>query len=423
MADLDLEEVLRHHGWGDTVDAFKRVGTIVGYVADVFSAYGTALKLLQFVGALPGGRSDLEVAMNAIVALGDAILGALRDVELAIIESTMELKGDVLETELAKVRAAMKEIMREDLTDTEAENARSQTSEAIEYLRMNNRWRHKYHEDLAYKDAWVGTVVPPAAPPILGGWSPEVDGNQWNHAFALAPFLEAVLARVVVAVATDAQEFDSYRAEIGALRDKLRAVWHTMRDGIRELPPPSLEDTVFRYRPSPEGVGEMRWTVQVSRWEETAPTLGEGGLYGVYDVWSGRFSVHAYPYTPPRPAVGSQVPTRAPSGLLNNVWLREWRENIQGWYEDEVRALHALRSLNRWKSLYAQLGLEEVWRVSAKLAALLGESAGEPPGRTGSWSLREAIDTIPPDLRPPYSLRMVALFANVTPAASAIRAL
>jgi hypothetical protein len=46
-------------------------------------------------------------------------------------------------------------------------------------------------------------------------------------------------------------------------------------------------------------------------------------------------------------------------------WRQEWRKAVQAWFDREVRLLHGLRTLNRWKSLYKRLGLDGVWLAAA----------------------------------------------------------
>jgi hypothetical protein len=57
--------------------------------------------------------------------------------------------------------------------------------------------------------------------------------------------------------------------------------------------------------------------------------------------------------------------------------------------------------------VYGSLSLRSVWNMRNGLLALLGERPEAPPGPTDLWSLRDAVDAIPAEIRPGYSLRAV----------------
>ena len=394
---------------------------IIGTASGVYGYYQSAKAIGEALGLWDSGPSEFELLAQAIADLQNAIRKSFEALNLQLKSEFDGLTKKLLEEPLAVLKGAVTTLDQhwDEPAEMDIPALLQDTVSAMYQITGGSYWKRTFYKEAAYQDPWTGPDVPPdlEAP---NGELPEAGAEHWDYLLALPVFLGGLSCRVIVLRMLDAEDIPTdYRGELLGYADTLRETYEKIVAGIHTLRQPTHEEVMFQKERFASSVAPLAsYTLSQSRWEQSGPL---GGLYGAYDVRSTVASVEGYPTQPPRPWFGTYDALYGTWHFVDKGELTALRDAVAAWYDEEIERLHGLRSLRHWKRVYSSLSLRLIWRVRNELLMLIGLPSEASPGPTDLWSLREAVDAIPAEIRPDYRLRAITDFCKTAYSLTALQ--
>lgn len=440
MAEHSFSKLLaKYDGTKKYAGSVEKAELIIGTVSQVYGYYKLADEIGRELGLWGGGLNQSELLLQAITDLWKAIDENFEDLNLELKSEFEGVRQMLLDQSLFDLRGAVMALSQQ-WGDMNLDYLLEKTSGPTLLLTYGSQWERTFYKEAVYQDRWTGPVVPPELEEKYGEDIPP-GVKQWDYVMALPAFLEGLSRRVIVVRLLDAKDIPTdYRGELEGYIKQLHDIYKKIANEICTLRKPTRDEVMFQQspvvyppagQPAPEGGGTIM--LSLPRWEESSDSASVtpgglygsqyGGLYGAFDVRLLVASVEEYPTQPPRPwwpgADPNEMWWRGSRGTEDQV--AELRVAVDAWYDKEIEGLHGLRSLRHWKQVYGALSLRSVWDMRNDLLVLLGERPEVPPGQTDLWSLRDAVDAIPAEIRPRYSLRAITDLCNTEHSLAALQ--
>jgi hypothetical protein len=371
VADFLHDEGLNGKG----VDAIKKVEGIFSAVSGISG----------YIGVLKDFFDPEDQLQKAV----DKIIQAFRDALAAD-----DLKFDMINVgdKLASAETAWSDLKEDPPHDASGDpstwpmwpDVTGRSKDALFALSQPGYWRRPFlgieYQDPPWTYYWPFFSGQKMTPPDLGG------GLVFDYRVTLPAFLEAVTIRLIIvqSVVKGWRDKDEYVSEFRNWASVLQEEFKTIRDGIQEIHPPTLEMTV----------GGVLWPVPPApgRPPDRYTWMGIGGRFGAVEINSTFHAVDQWPA---------------------GHWPNEEDfspKNVKGYY-DAFRISHLIGTMARWKKVYREIGLPAVAKIRPRLEdcgilvqlkALLGEpvtperdpATGRVDRRSGDWSVLELVQRL-----------------------------
>lgn len=403
---LKKNDSTKHHG-----EALETVTDIAKVVGEASGYYETAEKIGAALGLWDGPTDQFALLAEQIDALRKSILKSFDDLAALTNEQFEILSAQHLDEQVGRSRTVIAEIaaQRANPNRLDVQLLLYEARGAVTTIQGGSYWTTPVHEVTTYRDEWSGVVTRPAEPM----------GADWNYMLALPVYLESLVSWITAIRLLDPEDFPlKHAADFEDHAKFLAPVLSTIVAGFHQLAPPTIGEA----KPSAQSTRAFppqAFYTNAAWMYSKDPGMPKTAIIGAADPWTTTASIEISPRPPWAPGE---------FGHLGASWagageraLASWSAEFDAWFEEEVTLRHAIRTSRNLKEIYRLSGAGNAIAVLSGLRQLAGHEPIYRLGRDSAWSLREIVDDLPPDRRPPYSVRALAgLFNLPTPSLRAV---
>ena len=398
---LKENDSTRHHG-----EALEKVADIAELVGESVGYYKAAKEIGAALGLWDAPKSEFAILSEKVDALRDAIVDSFKELASLTNAQFEILHAQNLDEQIGRSRTVIQEIadQRADPNQLDVPVMLMEARGAVTTIEGGSYWKTPLHDVTTYRDEWSGPVPRPI---------------DWNYMLALPVYLEALVTWMATVRLLDPDEFpQKYAASFQARAEFLAEAVSTIVTGIHQLAAPTLEEAKPRAELLP-------WSRQVATYTNAAwmysndPGMPKTAIIGAADPWTTFSSIEVSSRPPYAPGEWSHI---GPSWVGHaGQEFASWNVAFDAWFHDEITLRHAIRTSRNWKTVYGASGVGKARAVLSRLWQLAGQGPVYRVGRDDAWSLREIVDDLPSDHRPPHSLRALAQTFNLpTPSLRAV---
>lgn len=415
----DLGKKLQEMGAG------KEFADAVGYAEDIYSkvsmayaAYSKGKEVLTYLGVLGKPEDPMAKISKQLMVIAqklDQVLLNLEELKKVSIDASKlftrtEVANEAADANMAAYNAkAYLEYPSDAQIQTDFDHARTIAHTAANRLYSNEYyWKRIFLQEALHEDLWSGVIYPDGV--SSQGTS---DGYIWDYRLALLVYLDVLICRSLVLLASSSEEKNAHWQEMSNYAQGLCERYMRIVNQIREVHAPGYQELVSMIPAMDDAnfyVLDIRdnsthLPLSVAERDEILRDWVPGGRWrlvgyatGVVEAWTGYACTVAYPQQELREGMvhlslsGSYCVSGAnmagASVSVNNP------EAFQSFYE-LFTLRHNLRTHAQKTRIYRELGLPKVLACIRYLFSFLGvDLAGPLPDYTVR-SLREAFDRVP----------------------------